>query len=353
MHLRLGDAGGVRGRCRAGALAATFFRPERATWQNPAQGGGFAYGQLSHSLALMLWLTGLDAPDGRGAHLYARRRRPLRCGPVVFDEGAVGSLHGAAAMPEGSRALLRIIVTGSEGMVSAEFDRDRCEIRRFDGKDRTLPIEPGQWAVDGRRPTDTLVDLALGRGDNRSPGEIGAATVSLIEAMLRSSAKGAAVDVYSPKESVTMETETLAFMLKMRPGKAEEYEKRHDELWPEMKALLLGAGILHYEIYLEKETNFLFGHIVRRKDHTMDDDRRRSGQQALAGVHARRAGAGRRQGFSTAVEAGVPAGGRHIACPRLLSSHFIAAPGPSAGRAARWRDRGRGTGARSPRPCRA
>jgi L-rhamnose mutarotase len=67
-----------------------------------------------------------------------------------------------------------------------------------------------------------------------------------------------------------METETVAFVLKMRPGKAEEYEKRHDEPWPEMKALLLGAGILHYEIYLERETNYLFGHIVRRKDHTMD-----------------------------------------------------------------------------------
>ena len=67
-----------------------------------------------------------------------------------------------------------------------------------------------------------------------------------------------------------METETIAFMLKMRPGKAEEYEKRHDELWPEMKELLLGSGILHYEIYLEKESNCLFGHIVRRKDHVMD-----------------------------------------------------------------------------------
>jgi predicted dehydrogenase len=118
----------------------------------------------------------------------------------VFAEGAVGSLHGAAAMPEGNRALLHIIVTGSEGMVSAEFERDHCEIRRFDGTDRTLPIEPGQWAVDGKRPTDTLVDLALGHGDNRSPGEIGAATVSLIEAMLRSAAKRAAVDVYTPKE---------------------------------------------------------------------------------------------------------------------------------------------------------
>ena len=84
------------------------------------------------------------------------------------------------------------------------------------------------------------------------------------------------------------ETETHAFVLKMRPGMAEEYEKRHDELWPEMKALLLGAGILHYEIYLEAETNFLFGHIVRRKDHTMatiaDDPVNKRWQQFMRDV---------------------------------------------------------------------
>ena len=177
----------------------TFFRPDRATWQNPAQGGGFAYGQLSHSLALMLWLTGLT-PRTVDARTYNRDGVDLcDAATVAFAEGAVGSLHGAAAMPEGNRALLHIIVTGSEGMVSAEFERDRCEIRRFDGGDRTLPIEPGQWAVDGKRPTDTLVDLALGRGENRSPGEIGAGAVSLIEAMLRSAARGEAVEVYKPK----------------------------------------------------------------------------------------------------------------------------------------------------------
>ncbi len=39
---------------------ATFFRPEKSTWQDPAQGGGFAYGQMSHCLALMFFLTGLS-----------------------------------------------------------------------------------------------------------------------------------------------------------------------------------------------------------------------------------------------------------------------------------------------------
>ncbi|MCB1549110.1 MAG: L-rhamnose mutarotase [Hyphomicrobiaceae bacterium] len=58
--------------------------------------------------------------------------------------------------------------------------------------------------------------------------------------------------------------ETVAFLLKLRPGMAAEYRRRHDEIWPEMKDMLLASGILHYEIYLDAETNTLFAHMVRR-----------------------------------------------------------------------------------------
>ena len=40
----------------------TFFRPDLATWQDPSRGGGFAWGQMSHAIPLLLWLTGL-VPD--------------------------------------------------------------------------------------------------------------------------------------------------------------------------------------------------------------------------------------------------------------------------------------------------
>jgi L-rhamnose mutarotase len=58
--------------------------------------------------------------------------------------------------------------------------------------------------------------------------------------------------------------ETVAFLLKLRPGMAAEYRRRHDEIWPEMKDMLLRSGILHYEIYLDAATNTLFAHMVRR-----------------------------------------------------------------------------------------
>ncbi|SHG56807.1 L-rhamnose mutarotase [Fodinibius roseus] len=49
-----------------------------------------------------------------------------------------------------------------------------------------------------------------------------------------------------------------AFKMKLKPGFEEEYKKRHDEIWPELKQLLAEAGIRDYSIFLDKETHTLF-----------------------------------------------------------------------------------------------
>ncbi len=49
-----------------------------------------------------------------------------------------------------------------------------------------------------------------------------------------------------------------AFKMKLNPGFKEEYKKRHDEIWPELKALLKNNGINDYTIFLDEETNTLF-----------------------------------------------------------------------------------------------
>ncbi len=69
---------------------------------------------------------------------------------------------------------------------------------------------------------------------------------------------------------IPAETETLAFALRLQPGTAAEYRRRHDAIWPEMAAVLRAAGILHYEIHLSPADNLLFAFILRRCDHAMD-----------------------------------------------------------------------------------
>jgi predicted dehydrogenase len=169
---------------------AAFFRPDRSTWQEPAQGGGFAYGQLSHALALMFFLTGLE-PDTVSAHSFGTNGVDLAdAGALRFTSGAVASISGAAAMPQGNRGLMRLFLAGSEGMLTAEFDRDRCEIYRNSGEVERLTLASGDWIYRCDGPVNALVDLALDQGVNLSPGAIGASTTASIAALLASARAG-------------------------------------------------------------------------------------------------------------------------------------------------------------------
>ena len=51
------------------------------------------------------------------------------------------------------------------------------------------------------------------------------------------------------------------FKMFLYPGMAQEYEKRHNELWPEMKDMIHAHGGHNYSIYLDPETNVLYGYL--------------------------------------------------------------------------------------------
>ena len=51
------------------------------------------------------------------------------------------------------------------------------------------------------------------------------------------------------------------FKMKLYEGMAEEYEKRHNELWPEMRDMIHEYGGKNYSIFLDKQSNILFGYI--------------------------------------------------------------------------------------------
>jgi len=50
----------------------------------------------------------------------------------------------------------------------------------------------------------------------------------------------------------------FAFKMKLKPGCKDEYRKRHDEIWPELSALIRSTGVYDYSIFLDEETNILF-----------------------------------------------------------------------------------------------
>ena len=63
----------------------------------------------------------------------------------------------------------------------------------------------------------------------------------------------------------------VAFKMKLYPGFADEYKKRHDEIWPELVGLLKQAGINDYSIFIDEETNSLFG-VLKTNDVKLLED---------------------------------------------------------------------------------
>jgi len=63
----------------------------------------------------------------------------------------------------------------------------------------------------------------------------------------------------------------VAFKMYLNEGQKQEYKKRHDEIWPELKRLLKDAGISEYSIFLDEETNTLFAFQKVRADEGSQD----------------------------------------------------------------------------------
>lgn len=47
--------------------------------------------------------------------------------------------------------------------------------------------------------------------------------------------------------------------MQLKPGYESEYQRRHNEIWPELAALLKSKGISEYSIFLDRATLSLFG----------------------------------------------------------------------------------------------
>ncbi len=60
----------------------------------------------------------------------------------------------------------------------------------------------------------------------------------------------------------------LGFKMKLYPGMEAEYERRHAELWPEMKEMIHEYGGRNYTIFLDRETLTLFGSLEVEDEET-------------------------------------------------------------------------------------
>lgn len=59
--------------------------------------------------------------------------------------------------------------------------------------------------------------------------------------------------------------------MKLLPGNAEEYKRRHENIWPALKDLLKKNNISDYTIFLDEETDTLFAVQKTSVQHSSQD----------------------------------------------------------------------------------
>jgi len=168
------------------------FRPPASTWADPKKAGGYGWGQMSHSIAWLVFVTGLSFES-----VYALAGLSPS-GVDYYDAvaaravgGATVSLSGASTVPKHVGMHTDVRIYGTEGCLLFDNERARLELRRLDGADEVIEIPAGAAAYDGRLPVHRFAALCAGKPVvNASNAEVGARVTEALDALYRSARSG-------------------------------------------------------------------------------------------------------------------------------------------------------------------
>ncbi len=173
------------------------YRPPPSTWADPARAGGYGWGQMSHALAWLLYVSDLRIESvycavGRspaGVDFYDAAVGRAACGATV-------SFSGAATVPKHVGMHTDIRIYGEEGCLFFDNERARLELRRLDGDDEIFPVTGSEAEYDGAAPVRAFAALCAGREVvNAADAENGARVTEILDAFYRSASAGAPVAV--------------------------------------------------------------------------------------------------------------------------------------------------------------
>jgi predicted dehydrogenase len=169
--------------------------PQSTTYSDPRlSGGGQGQAQVTHSAALLFWLTGLRP---RRVSAFCENHGLdvdlVDAAVIQFEGGAVGTVCSTGDRPSAHRDLLRFQICGTEGIAEFDVMEGVASVYLSEGRREWLDPLPPEDRYPHLEPAKDLVAAVLGRARERSDGEIGCRTVEFLDAMYRSSAAGGAV----------------------------------------------------------------------------------------------------------------------------------------------------------------
>lgn len=169
------------------------FAPDPATWADPVVAdGGYGHAQMSHSLGLMSWLTGLVPQEVFAMMAESDSKVEMYDAMTVrFEDGVIGALSGSGDIPDGQMFQLDIRIFGSEGMLLLDLERARLAIHRHDKQDQIHDVAPDAGAYSCEGPPKNFADLVLGHAvENYTPGSAALYSSMILDAAYRSANSG-------------------------------------------------------------------------------------------------------------------------------------------------------------------
>ena len=168
------------------------FQPNRSTWADPENAGGYGWGQLSHALGLLFRLVDMAPKDVYALGGKSEAGVDLTDAAVLsFANGATASVSGSALVPKHCSYQMDVRVYGTEGMLLIDMERTRMELRRLDKDDVVLDLEPDAGQYAAVEPISRLAEVCLGTAETiEANGTVGMRAIEVLDAMYRSFRSG-------------------------------------------------------------------------------------------------------------------------------------------------------------------
>lgn len=175
-----------------------YVEPRIGSYNDPAiAGGGQIYCQVSHTAAYITFLTGLRPAEVFARFDYDGTVNDIYDALIIrMENGALVSLASTAATPLSNRAY-EVRIYGEKGVMMLELWQGTMSISDFEGQTREFPPVDPDLCYPARSPALNFIDAVRGNAPNGSPGELGLASMEIIEAACQS-ANGAGNVILRP-----------------------------------------------------------------------------------------------------------------------------------------------------------
>jgi len=172
-------------------MADVYVEPRHGSYNDPAiAGGGQIYCQVSHAAAYLTFLTGL-----RAAEVFARFDRDgsqndiYNSLTITLENGAFVSLASTAATPLAERNY-EVRVFGSKAILQLELWRGTMTLIDFSDQRTEFPPLAENEIYPAQSPVLNFIDVISGKAPNGSAGDLGLASMEIIEAACESAQTG-------------------------------------------------------------------------------------------------------------------------------------------------------------------